>query len=73
MNLIDLGAFGQEIEAKLEAKKKGKFIYLGKFKLFKNANHFTVQLPKVQNRPFNIDLFLTKGPQKLFVGFSNLD
>ncbi|WP_408096346.1 hypothetical protein ACJVC5_15005 [Peredibacter sp. HCB2-198] len=73
MNLMDLSTFGAEVEAKLEAKKKGKFTYFGDFKFKKAGNHFEAQLPQVEYKPFNIDLFLTKGTQKLFVGFSNLD
>lgn len=73
MKLVDLGAFSNEVEAKLEVKKKGKFTYVGSFKLTKHGNHFMGQLPKIDYKPFSIDLFLTKGPQKLFVGFSNLD
>lgn len=73
MNLLDLAAFGPEVEAKLEAKKKGKFTYFGDFKFKKAGNHYEAQLPQVEYKPFNIDLFLTKGSQKLFVGFSNLD
>lgn len=73
MKLVDLKAFGPEISAKLEVKKKGKFTYVGDFKLKKNGNHYTGQLPKIDYKPFNIDFFLTKGKQDLFVGFSNLD
>jgi hypothetical protein len=73
MNLVDLAAFGNEVKAKLEVKKKGKFTYFGDFTLKKAGNHFEGQLPKVEYKPFNIDLFLTKGSQQLFVGFSNLD
>lgn len=73
MKLVDLGVFSNEVEAKLEVKKKGKFTYVGSFKLTKHGNHFMGQLPKIDYKPFSIDLFLTKGPQKLFVGFSNLD
>ncbi len=73
MNLVDLKDFGPEISAKLEVKKKGKFTYVGDFKLTKNGNHFTGQLPKIDYKPFNIDFFLKKGSQDLFVGFSNLD
>lgn len=73
MNLIDLKAFAPEISAKLEVKKKGKFTYVGDFKLTKSGNHFTGQLPKIDYKPFNIDFFLKKDSQELFVGFSNLD
>jgi hypothetical protein len=73
MNLVDLKVFAPEISAKLEVKKKGKFTYVGDFKLIKNGNHFTGQLPKIDYKPFNIDFFLKKGSQDLFVGFSNLD
>ncbi len=73
MNLIDLKVFAPEISAKLEVKKKGKFTYVGDFKLIRNGNHFTGQLPKIDYKPFNIDFFLKKGSQDLFVGFSNLD
>lgn len=73
MNLVDLKEFGPEINAKLEVKKKGKFTYVGDFKLKKDGNHYTGQLPKIDYKPFNIDFFLTRGKQDLFVGFSNLD
>lgn len=73
MNLLKLDSFGAEITAKLEVKKKGKFTYFGEFKLTKNGNHFTGQLPKIEYKPFNIDFFLKQGNQELFVGFSNLD
>ena len=73
MNLIDLAALENEVEAKIEVKKKGKFTYLGTFKLTKHGNHFMGQLPKIDYKPFNIDFFLMKSKQKLFVGFSNLD
>ncbi len=73
MNLIDLAALENEVEAKIEVKKKGKFTYLGTFKLTKHGNHFMGQLPRIDYKPFNIDFFLMKDKQKLFVGFSNLD
>lgn len=73
MNLLDLKEFSQEISAKLEVKKKGKFTYVGDFKLQKNGNHYKGQLPKIEYKPFNIDFFLSHGKQDLFVGFSNLD
>lgn len=73
MNLLGLDQFGNEIEAKLEVKKKGKFTYVGTFKLVKNGNHYIGDLPKIEYKPFNIDFFLTKKEQKLFSGFSNLD
>ena len=73
MNLMDLAVFNDDVSAKLEVKKKGKFTYFGDFKLKKNGNHFTGMLPEIEYRPFNIDLFLKKGQQELFVGFSNLD
>lgn len=73
MNLLKLDAFGNEVLAKLEVKKKGRFSYFGEFKFSKNGTHYLAQLPKVEHRPFNIDLFLNKGKEELFVGFSNLD
>lgn len=73
MNLVDLSSFGEMVKANLEIKKKGKYTYFGDFQLKKNGNHFTGLLPQVEYKPFNIDLFLTKGKQELFVGFSNLD
>ncbi len=73
LKLMDLTTFGNEVEAKLEVKKKGKFTYFGSFKLTKHGTHFMGRLPKVEYKPFNIDLFLNSGSQKLFVGFSNLD
>jgi len=73
MNLMDLKDFSEEIKANLEVKKKGKFTYVGEFKLKKDGNHFTGQLPKIVYKPFNIDFFLSHGKEDLFVGFSNLD
>jgi hypothetical protein len=73
MDLVDPAEFSNEISAKLEVKKKGKFTYVGDFKLTRNRNHFSGNLPKIDYKPFNIDFFLMKGKQKLFVGFSNLD
>ncbi len=73
MKLMDLKDFSPEIAAKLEVKKKGKFSYVGDFKLQKNGNHYKGQLPKIEYKPFNIDFFLSHGKQDLFVGFSNLD
>ena len=73
MNLVDLSVFNESVDAKLELKKKGKFVYFGEFKLTKHGNHFMGQLPKVEFKPFNIDFYLLKDKQKLFVGFSNLD
>lgn len=73
MKLVDLAIFENEVAAKLEVKKKGKFTYFGEFKLTKHGNHFMGQLPKVEYKPFNIDIYIMQGKQKLFVGFSNLD
>jgi hypothetical protein len=73
MKLINLNELSNEVIAKLEFKKKGKFTYFGEFKLTKHGNHYMGQLPELKYRPFNIDLFFSKGDKKLFVGFSNLD
>lgn len=73
MNLLDPKDFSTEVEAKLEVKKKGKFTYVGSFKFSRQGNHYVGALPKVEYKPFNIDLFLSKGEQQLFSGFSNLD
>ena len=73
MQLVDLAPFENEVEAKLEVKKKGKFTYFGTFKLTKHGNHYMGQLPKVEYKPFNIDIYIMQGKKKLFVGFSNLD
>lgn len=73
MNLMDLKTFSEEVEAKLEVKKKGKFTYFGTFKLTKHGNHFMGQLPKVEYKPFNIDLYFFHEKKKLFAGFSDLD
>jgi hypothetical protein len=73
MNPVDLKIFENDVQAKLEVKKKGKFTYFGDFKLTKNGTHFVGQLPKVEYKPFNIDFYLHQNKQKLFVGFTNLD
>lgn len=73
MELQNLNGFSEEVVAKLEVKKKGKFVYFGDFKLKKSGNHFVGHLPAVEYKPFNIDFFFGKEKQELFVGFSNLD
>jgi hypothetical protein len=73
MELVSLNGFAEEVVAKLEVKKKGKFTYFGDFKMKKNGNHYTGQLPVVEYKPFNIDFFFGKEKTELFVGFSNLD
>lgn len=73
MELQDLTGFSEEIVAKLEVKKKGKFTYFGDFRMKKSGNHYTGDLPKVEYKPFNIDFFFGKEKKELFVGFSNLD
>lgn len=73
MKLVDPQALGATVQAKLEVKKKGKFTYVGEFQLTRHGNHYMGQLPPIEYRPFNVDLFLTQGSQQLFVGFSNLD
>lgn len=73
MNLAPLDQFSAEVEANLEVKKKGKFTYVGKFMLKKTANHYEGQLPAIEYKPFNIDLYFYQGSKKLFGGFSNLD
>ena len=73
MNLVSLDQFSAEVEANLEVKKKGKFTYFGKIALKKAGNHFEGQLPQVEYKPFNIDIYFARGTQKLFGGFSNLD
>ena len=73
MELMDLTGFSEEVVAKLEVKKKGKFTYFGDFKLKKSGNHYSGDLPKVEYKPFNIDFFFGKEKTELFSGFSNLD
>jgi hypothetical protein len=73
MKLVDLAAFDEKVLAKLEVKKKGKFSYFSEFNLVRNGNHFVGQLPTVEHKPFNVDIYIMKGKQKLFAGFSNLD
>jgi hypothetical protein len=73
MELMSLDAFANEVEVKLEVKKKGKFIHFGEIKLSKHGNHFMGQLPKVEYKPFNLDMYIMKDKQKLFVGFADLD
>jgi hypothetical protein len=73
MNLVDLKSFNNEGIGKLEVKKKGKFTYFGEVKFKKNGNHFVAQLPQIEYRPFNLDVYLVNSKHSLFSGFSNLD
>lgn len=73
MNVLGLDGFGETVTANLEVKKKGKFTYVGEFKFKKAGKHYEAQLPQVEYKPFNIDLYLTHGKTGLFAGFSNLD
>jgi hypothetical protein len=54
-------------------KKKGKFVYVSDFTFKKSKTHFSAQLPKIEYKPFNIDVRFTRDGKTYFIGFSNLD
>ena len=72
MNRLDPKTFSAP-KANLEVKKKGKFIYVGNFKFEAHGSHFMAQLPKIEYKPFNIDVRFEKDGKTYFIGFSNLD
>lgn len=72
MNRLDPKSFSAP-KANLEVKKKGKFTYVGDFKFSAHGTHFMAQLPKIEYKPFNIDVRFEKDGKTYFIGFSNLD
>jgi len=72
MNRLDPKNFSAP-KANLEVKKKGKFTYFGEFKFEAHGTHFMAQLPKIEYKPFNIDVRFEKDGKTYFIGFSNLD
>lgn len=50
-----------------KAKTKDKFV------LQAHGDHFMGKVPKQKKKPFNIYITFSKGTEKLFVGFDNLD
>lgn len=72
MNRLDPKIFNAP-KANLEVKKKGKFTYVGNFKFEAHGSHFMAQLPKIEYKPFNIDVRFEKDEKTYFIGFSNLD
>lgn len=73
MQLLPLDQFENDVMVKLEVKKSGKYKHFGELKMSKDGNHFMGQLPAVEYKPFNLDMYLMSNQQKLFVGFANLD
>jgi hypothetical protein len=72
MNRLDPKDFSDP-KANLEVKKKGKFVYVSDFTFKKSKTHFSAQLPKIEYKPFNIDVRFTRDGKTYFIGFSNLD
>lgn len=70
MNLMATKDFLNEAQGVLENNKaKTK----DKFSLVLHGNHYMGKIPKQKRRPFNIYISFSKGSEKLFVGFDNLD
>ena len=70
MNLLTDKDFLKDAQGILENNKaKTK----DQFSLTLHGNHYMGKIPKQKRRPFNIYISFSKGPEKLFVGFDNLD
>lgn len=70
MKVIDLSKFGNEIQAvQIERGKEKSFT----LKKDKNGSFYVGERPKNKRVPFNIDIKLSKGDQKLFGAFDGLD
>ncbi len=72
MKLVDYSKFGKSISANVEVMKGGKAIN-SPFTLTLEGNHFKGIAPKPSKHPFNIDVMLSDGTNKLLIGFTNLD
>ena len=70
MKPVDLASFGKKVEAiQLERGNNSKF----ELSLDESGKFFVGMRPKNKRVPFNIDLRLSKGDQKLFGAFDGLD
>lgn len=70
MNQVKLEGYSKEAKGTVEnrrAKTKDQF------SLMAHGDHFMGKIPKQKKRPFDIYVTFTKGTEKLFVGFDNLD
>lgn len=70
MKQIKLDGLSKEAKGTVEnrrAKTKDKFT------LMAHGDHYMGKIPKQKKRPFDIYLTFTKGSEKFFVGFDNLD
>lgn len=70
MKPIDMASLADQASGKI-VNTKNKISL--NFSLEKKADHYLGKLPKISKRPFDLFISLRKGPQKLFIGFDNLD
>ncbi len=70
MNQIKVDGLSKEAQGIVDNRKaKTK----DKFTLTAHGDHFMGTMPKQKKRPFDIYVTFSKGTEKLFVGFDNLD
>lgn len=70
MKQIGTGDFGPEAEGTVDnPKEKTK----AKISLKSSGDHYLGKMPKQKKRPFNVYVRFSRGNQKLFAGFDNLD
>lgn len=70
MNLVKTDDLSKEAKGTIEnrkAKIKDQFV------LQLHGNHYMGKAPKPKKRPFSVFISFTRGSEKLFVGFDNLD
>jgi hypothetical protein len=72
MKPLDLKAFDMKGSASLAAKVKGKWKETS-FALNVKENSFTGKMPKIEARPYNIDVTLKQDGKELLSAFDNLD
>lgn len=72
MKPVDLAAFEPKASAEMAAKIKGKW-KSSTFALERQGNAFHGKMPKVEGKPFNIDVTLKSSGTELLSAFDNLD
>lgn len=69
---LDLKSFDTKGSATLAAKVKGKYKDSG-FALELKDNAFTGKMPKIEGKPYDIDVTVKEGNRELLTVFDNLD
>ncbi|MBX2994882.1 MAG: hypothetical protein KF681_08670 [Bdellovibrionaceae bacterium] len=69
---LDMKSFDTKGSATLAAKVKGKYKDSG-FALELKDNAFTGKMPKIEGKPYDIDVTVKEGNRELLTAFDNLD